>query len=145
MRSHKPAQGAARQRSVRQLSDLQLTAEELDRLGRQGTVCAERRREQVYYKLRFRQATDGRQMVRYIGRDKVAADTIRAEVRELQAGRQHSRALRRLEAAARGLLRTTKRETAATLAVLGYHYHGLAIRKRRSPRGQDQQSADTDR
>ena len=117
-----------RPRRIQRLSDLHLTEKEFRALRRQGSVCGERRRGGMVFKLRFR-TKDGRQHVRYIGNDSDVAAVIRRELQGLQRHRHHVVNLKRQRAKARKLMRKVKEDSRHALAKLGFHYHGFAIRK----------------
>lgn len=125
---HEPKDATQGRRRTQRLSDLCLSERELRCLRRQGTVCRERRRGGIVFKLRFRME-DGRQQVRYIGKDSNVVAVIRRELQELQRHRHEVTNLRRLDAEARRLLRQIKEDSRQTLANHGLHYHGFAIRK----------------
>jgi hypothetical protein len=83
-----------------------------------------------YWRLRFR--LEGHFRTVYLGRDVELLDRVRAELGML---RQRQRARRRLfqfEKQARQGLRAAKKRLIEPLQQLGMHYHGDAIRKRRS-------------
>lgn len=112
------------------LSDLPLSAEDLNSLKRQGFVSGERRRKgAVYYKLRFRRA--GKQIVLGIGTDMAAAESVRKEVQELQREQDAHRDVNVIVSEAKQLLRHTKRRLQPLLEEAGYSFHGFNIRKSR--------------
>ena len=65
------------------INKLDLTAEEMAALRRQGFVCRERRRGRVFFKLRFRMPT-GMQCVCYLGADPAVAEEVQTELLEMQ-------------------------------------------------------------
>ena len=110
------------------LADLGLDDEDLDALARQGFVAVERRREQTYFKLRYR--CDGRQRVRYVGgRDR--AQAVQAALEALQSDVRLRRRLVALCQVATRSLRDAKDTLEPLLEARGLHFHGRAIRKRR--------------
>jgi len=132
MKRRPTATGPRQRREVRRLSDLSLTVEDYRALRRRGTVCTERRRGGEYFKLRFR-TEDGRQRIRYLGKDPAVAETIRRELQGLQLHRRHLGVVKRRDTEARRLLRRVKQNLADAVGVLGCHFHGFAIRRRRRP------------
>jgi len=111
---------------------LGLTAEDLAALARQGSIHGEYRRGcGPYYKLRFRRA-DGRQAVRYLGNDPLLVEALREELRGLRRPREQQTKLSNLTKDARRLMRRSKQQLTDELHAVGYHFHGLTIRKYRS-------------
>lgn len=108
------------------------SAEEESAMLSSGCVCAEARgRRSTIYKLRFRCA--GRQVVRYLGADSGFAEYVRSRLRMFQRPRRCQRELRQRARQARRLLKDTKAGMAPLLESEGYRFHGLAIRRRRTP------------
>lgn len=103
--------------------------EEMNALRTQGFVTAERRGSNLYFKLRFR--VHGKQRVRYLGRDATLADRIRQELDAIRAPKRILQNMHRVDQHARRLLRQMKSELSPILAVHGYRFHGMAIRKAR--------------
>jgi hypothetical protein len=109
-----------------------LSTEELNALGRQGFVSREDRGGgRVTYKLRFR--LGGRQHVRYLGADGELVEQVRELLLRLQRATRQARELRDMRRQARRGLRAAKARLAPLLGERGYHFHGLAVRKRRPP------------
>jgi hypothetical protein len=113
------------------LSRLGLSKENYQALAQQGYVAAEccwrnGRRLGPYYKLRFRQ--EGRQRVRYLGRDVVQAERIAEALEALQRPRRLARELSHLMKEARSRLRRLKENLAPHLD--GMYYHGYTARHR---------------
>ncbi len=102
--------------------------EELAALCRQGFVSEERRGKRLYYKLRFR--CNGKQRVRYLGRDAARAAEVREELWKLQEPRRTELELARLDRTARRMLREAKATLAPLLAEEGFTFHGNAVRRR---------------
>lgn len=119
-------------RDVRRLLDLSLTVEDYRALRCRGAVCAEYRHGVRYFKLRFR-IEDGRQRVRYLGKDRAVAETIRRELQLLKLHRRHLGDAKRRDTEARRLLRQVKQKLADAVGAFGFHFHGFAIRRRRRP------------
>ena len=114
----------------RLLSTLHLSAEELKSLTQEGFVAPEMRGTQRYYKLRFR--IGGKQRVRYLGSSSAFASGVAGELYELQANK---RTLRELDRGARQInaaLRASQCLLAPILIPLGFHFHGLRVRKQRT-------------
>ena len=110
------------------LAALRLTAGDLDRLSDQGFVCAERRGDRTYFKLRFRRGT--KQVVRYIGGPDRAA-IVKQELAVLQAETKVMRELNARVEIAKRTLREAKRTMEPVLQAHGFVFHGMAIRRRR--------------
>jgi hypothetical protein len=122
-----PTISAASQSSV--LARLRLSAEELQGLSTQGFVAAEYRGERgPFFKLRFR--LNGRQQVRYIGKDEHLAAQVSRELLTLQSDRRYDLELARLVREARLVLKQTKQTMAADANGLRMPFHGLQIRER---------------
>lgn len=114
------------------LAALGLSANEIDALSYQGTICREARLpDRTYAKLRYR--IDGKQRVKYLGRDEAFVSMVEKELAALQARSQAHRELVRLAQEAEALLRSLKPRLESLLNEHGYVFHGRAIRK---PRGQ---------
>src|SRR5271170_5943780 len=115
-------------RSPARLADLGLEPAELRELSQQGFVAKEQRGRCQLFKLRFR--CGGKQRARYLGTNAAAAAAISNEVLRLQR-----RWLRRVEeklwCRAQQLRRLGRKQLAAPLAALGYHYHGMFVRRYR--------------
>ena len=111
------------------LSRLKLSADEIEELKSQGFVAEERRGKTVYFKLRFR--LQGRQRVKYLGRDVAFVNMIRQELAVIQTPRRTLQHVERCGQHARTSLRQMKSELTPMLASYGYHFHGMAIRKTR--------------
>src|SRR5262249_54797264 len=104
------------------LASLRLSAADIQALTRQGFVAVEYRQQRgPYHKLRWR--ADGRQHVRYLGKDPRRAEAIRMLLHELQEPRHLHRELAALSEEARGQLQEAKRLLAAPARAHGYHYH----------------------
>jgi hypothetical protein len=115
------------------LARLRLTRDELAALRRQGFVARERRGERsAVFKLRFRLA--GRQRVIYLGTDFEQARAVKRELAELQRGRRQSLELARLHRMVGKTVRASKTQLAPLFERDGYHFHGHAVRRRRSSR-----------
>jgi hypothetical protein len=113
------------------LDQLRLSPADLAALSLRGTVRPEiGYRGFVIYKLRFR--VDGKQRVKYLGKDPDFAAAVEAELRELQFERNRRRYRRANRSAAIQSLRTFKRLVEPLLAEAGYHFHGYAIRRRKN-------------
>jgi len=108
---------------------LQLRAEDLDELSRQGHVLREQRKGIGYFRLRFRRR--GRQVAIGLGKDSWLAEGVARELVELQANRRMERKHKQLIRTARGVLRRTKRELEAALQNTGYRFYGYEIRRQR--------------
>ena len=116
------------------LSALGLSAEQLDALAEQGSLCAEVRGQgKTYYRLRFRMGT--KQYTRYVGNHEGFVDQVRRELMLLQAKTHSRRELRRLADEARRIVRNTKCLLEPLLPSAGRSFHGCAIRRRRMNRG----------
>jgi hypothetical protein len=99
-------------------------------LARQGFVCREERGcGRARYKLRFR--CGGKQRVKYLSHDPDVAERVRKELEGLQASSRLGRRLGQLSREAKQVLRSQKSQLRALLEQTGYHFHGLAIRRRR--------------
>src|SRR5262249_19393729 len=112
-------------------------------LARQGFVAAEfrgrgGRRQGPYFKLRWRQ--DGRQRVRYLGREGGRAEQVRAALADLQRPLRLAREIAGLMAEARGRLRHVKQLVEPGLASRGRYFHGYTARREGQPAA-NQQSA----
>jgi hypothetical protein len=94
-------------------------------------VCQDRRRDKIYYKLRFR--LGGNQHVRYIGNIEMAR-AVEAGLLVLQQNVQRRRQLTALARAGSHQLRHAKQVLQPLLEIQGFHFHGQAIRKRRVTR-----------
>jgi hypothetical protein len=112
------------------IASLRLGEADFSQLGAQGFVCAERRGTRVIYKLRFRDA-DRRQIVRFIGNADRAQEVLH-ELKALQADRDARREIEELRRSASQVLRKAKADLEPLLLERGYHYHGQAIRQRRT-------------
>jgi hypothetical protein len=108
---------------------VRLSASDLNELARQGFVCAERRNNKSYFKLRFRQ--NGKQVVRYIG-DAERACQVLEELDALQAEAKSLRRLRAMVKYAKAKLREVKLEVIPILEANGLVFHGLSIRRPRT-------------
>jgi hypothetical protein len=115
---------------VRTLADLELTTVERAALARQGSVTAEKRGASRYYKLRFR--VEGRQQVRYLGKDISVAKAIARELQGWQTSRQLRVDLGRLAKRARARLRAARAQLAPLLEQDGLWFHGFTLRHRRA-------------
>lgn len=111
------------------LAALRLTADDLQKLAGQGCVCAEKRGERTYYKLRFRRC--GKQVVRYIGGAE-RATIVKQELAMLQAESKIMRELKARMKIANKALRVAKRMMEPVLQAHGFVFHGLAIRRPRN-------------
>lgn len=114
------------------LSRLGLAPDEMEALRSQGFVVSEMRRGEPVYKLRFR--IGARQRVRYLGKDNRLAEEVKAGLHDLQRGRSDQRELAVLARAASRQLAEAKRIMTPLLEEDGFHFHGQAIRQRRTPR-----------
>ncbi len=112
------------------INKLDLTAEEMAALRRQGFVSRERRRGRVFFKLRFRMPT-GMQCVRYLGADPAVAEEVQTELLEVQRARHLHLQLGKLAKEAGQRLKSGKAAIAPMLAEAGYHFHGLSVRQKR--------------
>ena len=111
------------------LAQLGLSALALSALARQGFVTSEYRGERgPFFKLRFR--LQGRQQVKYLGKDPHVAQQIAQELRVLQAPRQLDRELQQLAREARATLRKVKQDLAPLVGAIGRSFHGLVVRDR---------------
>lgn len=110
------------------LGDLELAA-----LSRQGFVSPEQRgpHRAVTHKLRYR--IQGRQRTRYLGSDPGFLEQIRRELTELQRPVRRARNLQKAVREAWRGLRQAKSTLAPLLEAEGWSYHGLTIRRRRTP------------
>ncbi len=113
------------------LARLALTPAELAAIRRQGFVGCERRRGRVIFKLRFRMPPEGKQCVRYLGRDPAMAEALRQELAQIQMIRRLDRELRKLNRQIGRKLRSGKERVAGQLEQAGFHFHGSAIRRKR--------------
>lgn len=113
------------------LAQLNVSAEEMHSLKRQGFVAAERRGVQgtPYFKLRFRH--EGRQIVRGIGTDRERAASVIRELEALQHARRHELEFERVVRAVMAVSRTARARIEPLIAPLGFRYHGFSIRRRR--------------
>jgi hypothetical protein len=111
------------------LAALKLSDRELAALRRQGTVSAERRGNTTIYKLRFRM--NGRQQMRYLGIHERLANSVEAELDVLQREVRLQRRRAALGRAASNQLKSAKLTLQPLLESRGFHFHGLAVRKRR--------------
>lgn len=111
------------------LGRLRLLDREWDALCCQGFVSGEQRGEKVIYKLRFR--LDAKQYVRYIASDQERARAVQAELDVLQRHVQLRRDLAKQGRIAALKLKDAKLKLQPWLEVRGFHFHGLAFRKRR--------------
>jgi hypothetical protein len=103
---------------------------EIAGLARQGFVRSEERDGGVrVFKLRFR--AEGRQRVKFLGRDAGQAAAIERALAELQATRRNELKLRRLNREAAKVLRESKRVLVPLVTQAGFRFHGLEIRKPR--------------
>lgn len=114
------------------LSGLCLDPADRDALARQGVVVAEyrschHRRWGPYFKLRWRR--NGRQQVRYLGRDPARAELVRAALAVLRRPRRLARQLAALLHQARAGLARAKVVLAEPLAERGYRLHGYRARR----------------
>jgi hypothetical protein len=113
------------------LARLGLTAEELTAIRRQGFVARERHRGQLVFKLRFRMPPAGKQQVRYLGSDTAMAEAVRRELVQIQQPRDLDLQLGKLKQQIGQKLRSDKAKLAVRLEQAGYHFHGLAVRRKR--------------
>ena len=111
---------------------LNLPERELAALRTQGFVSAERRRQNLVFKLRYR--LDGRQHVRFLGDDERRAHAVRDELLLLQHDVQEKRRFTALRIRTTRVLKECKAASQGFLGETGYYFHGLAIRKRRRPK-----------
>ena len=135
--SHRSPTTERPRRRIQSLADLQLTEDDFRALRRRGAICSESRRGATYFKLRFRN-DNGQQRVRYLGSDPEVAEGIRRELESLRQHRSQLANLRKLICHARAELRRTKMESQPALESVGFHYHGLAIRRIRCGRFADE-------
>jgi hypothetical protein len=112
------------------IDTLDLTAEEMTALRRQGFVSQERRHGRMFFKLRFRMPT-GKQCVRYLGTDPAVAEEVQQELFEMQMVRRMNRELAKLVRKAGQKLQSSKETLGPALAKAGYHFHGLSVRRKR--------------
>lgn len=125
-----PTEGKPRFPSLKSLG---LSAEQLDLLAENGSLCREERGEgRTYYRLRFREA--GKQYTRYVGNEQGFVEQVRRELLLLQAKRNSRQEMRRLADKARQVARGTKRMLEPLLPTVGRTFHGVAIRRRRTNR-----------
>ena len=114
---------------LRGLESLALSDEHLGALARQGFVSHEHRGQRgPFFKLRFR--FEGKQIVRYLGTDAENAERVRSELLALQQGHHLGRQVERHIIEAGAALRAAKRGVQRELGDTGFHFHGLAIRKK---------------
>ena len=131
MKSTQPPASVPPKANADPLAQLRLSKTDYEALQRNGSVEAQYRRGRgPYYRLRFRRG-DGKQRVRYIGRDARLARAIEARLRQLQQPLRRQRELRQLDAQARRLLRRTKQRLQPQLRGAGRHFHGFAVRRTR--------------
>ncbi|HUE73795.1 MAG TPA: hypothetical protein VMP01_23145 [Pirellulaceae bacterium] len=109
---------------------LDLSADEIQSLVRQGFVSREARNGTNVYKLRFRH--QGRQRVRSLGSNPQRAADVRAALAELQNGRKWELRSRRRIRQARQLQREIKQRLLACVTAAGFRFHGRTIRRPRS-------------
>jgi len=115
------------------LKALGLSAEQLDLLAENGSLCREERgKGKTYYRLRFREA--GKQYTRYVGNEQGFVEQVRRELLLLQATRNSRQKMRHLADKARQVARSTKRMLEPLLATVGRTFHGMEIRRRRTNR-----------
>jgi hypothetical protein len=112
------------------LARLGLSERERNALSRQGFVSAERRNATSVYKLRFR--FTGRQRVIYLGTSAQQALAVEADLAVLQQGVRARRQLAALHRHAAKRLKKIKSFLQPMLESRGFHFHGLAVRKRRN-------------
>ena len=115
------------------LAELGLTDEDVLSLVNQGFLTAEYRvhgaaRLGPYFKLRWR--SNGRQRVKYLGRDVDRAEAISDAISSLREGKRRQDQLAALVADARKSLRRAKQAMNAAMANQGRYFHGFAGRKR---------------
>ena len=116
---------------------LRLSEDDLSALANQGFITSEYRLRDgqkfgPYFKLRFRK--DGRQHVRYLGRDARLAAQVDAALASLQAPVCLAREAASLMAEVRQQLRRAKEKMKPHLTDLGFHYHGYVARRPRNSR-----------
>lgn len=116
------------------LEALSLTAEELGALAQQGFVAAEHRGQHgPFFKLRFR--VQGRQRVKYLGKDAAVAEHVQREVLELQREHRLTKKMHRITIEARKILRQTKLDLQPVVAAAGLTFHGYDVRRTRARGG----------
>jgi len=121
------------------LARLRLAADEQQALAQQGFVSAEYREQNgrrygPYFKLRWRQ--DGRQRVRYLGRDLSRAEQVSAALANLQRSLQLVRDASSMMAEVRKEMRKLKETLEPHLASQGMHLHGYIARRKTKPRSE---------
>ena len=117
------------------LAELGLTDEDVLSLVHQGFLTAEYRnyggaRLGPYFKLRWR--SNGRQRVKYLGRDVNRAEAVSDAINSLREGKRRQDRLTALVADARKSLRRAKQAMNAAMANQGRYFHGFAVRKRKA-------------
>lgn len=114
------------------LAVLGFSDEEISALAHQGFISTERRGNgRVYYKLRYRM--DGEQRVKYLGKDSEFVERVRRELASLQEDTRARRELGRLVREAKQGIRIAKARLEPLLHEAGFVFHGLSIRRPRSP------------
>jgi hypothetical protein len=111
------------------LGGLGLSSDELTALARQGFIRSEMRGSKKTFRLRYR--VNGRQRVRYVSPNNVAA--LEAELASWQRQVRARRKLNGLSALARMMLAHRKTVLAPLVDARGYHFHGHQIRRLRNP------------
>ena len=111
------------------LTTFNLSDEELGALARQGFVSWERRGRCMYAKLRYR--VDGKQRVKYLGKEEGFVRRVEEELAVLQSTSQLDRALGRLTRDANQVLRSVRGRVESVLSDRGYVLHGRSVRKPR--------------
>jgi hypothetical protein len=117
------------------LAELGLTDEDVLALANQGFLTAEYRdycgtRLGPYFKLRWR--SNGRQRVKYLGRDVNRAEVISNAIANLREGKRIQEQLAELVAEARQSLRRAKQAMDTTMANQDRYFHGFTGRKKRT-------------
>lgn len=105
---------------------LRLSPRELEALRTCGAICAETRAAGTAYKLRFR--LDGRQQVRFLGRDREWIETVRRALEAWQVSVRFGRELKRMARDGRRRLRVLRKLEGPVLNLAGLRYHGTRLR-----------------
>ena len=119
--------------SLSLLAELGLTDEDVLTLVNQGFLTAEYRnygdaRLGPYFKLRWR--SNGRQRVKYLGRDVKRAEAISDAIGRLREGKRRQEQFAALVVDARKSLRRAKQAMTTAMGNLGRYFHGFTGRKR---------------
>jgi hypothetical protein len=112
------------------LARLELNAEEIAALKKQGYIDSRRRGGRVYSRLRFRREETLHAI--YIGCDAQRVVDIKAELEQLQSSHHQRHELKRAVRQGKTTLQAVKRRLRPTMCLLGVHFHGNTLRKSRA-------------